>query len=113
MCEIDLDPADVWSEGPRRARKEHNCSACGDVIRVGQAYLYHFSISDREPATEKCCYRCWAAREEFAQAHGDRSFMPGMLIDMLSECIAERDPGFEHWEEVKEAILNPHLGEQK
>jgi hypothetical protein len=88
MCSIDLEPCDLWRETPRIARKPHHCSACGAAINPGDAYLDHFSLFEGETSSEAACYACWLAREEFADAHGQK-FTPSALEGMLSECYSD------------------------
>ena len=44
---IKFDRRHYWSSLYRRARRLHNCGACGEVITVGQTYLY-FVPRERE-----------------------------------------------------------------
>lgn len=86
MCSIDLEPCDLWRETPRIARKPHRCSACGAAIHPGTAYLDHFSLFEGVSSSESACFTCWLAREEFADAHGQR-FPPSALADLLADCL--------------------------
>lgn len=107
MCAIDLDPCDVWLEKPRLARKAHLCDGCGTTIKPRSPYLVHFDVFEGAPNSEKCCYRCWLAREEFAEAHG-QSFTPSSIEPMLDECISGADPGdpeTKRWRRLQRSVL--------
>jgi hypothetical protein len=39
MCCTDVEPADVWNERHRRARKKRQCTECRGPIRTGERYL--------------------------------------------------------------------------
>ena len=44
----------------RKARKEHDCCACGRVIRPGQRYANVFTVYDGNAETFKRCGACEA-----------------------------------------------------
>lgn len=59
---VDLDDCDgwcpVWEEEVRRARKEHRCDACGEIIRRGDRYGSTRSLYDGSWQTTCRCARC-------------------------------------------------------
>ena len=111
MCDIDLEPCDVWSEVERTARKAHRCSACGGPIRSGERYTVHFSKYEGEVCSAKMCVACGAARQEFAEAHGSdygsaSLCQPPALVGFLRDCIADGDDESEtRWKPMLTAIL--------
>lgn len=113
MCELNLDICSVYLEKPVRARKPHRCDGCGRMIAIGEPYLTVFTVFDGSADTSTGCFGCWAAREQFAEAHGE-SFPPGQIQDMLLDCIGEKEPGWETWRDVlaqvqaKHPALEPH-----
>ena len=106
MCELEVDDyCAVWSEFPRMARKEHECDACGAVIPRRSAYLVHFNVYEGYPSREKSCFACWAAREEFADAH-KQSCTPSSLVERLEECIEYGDEDdAKRWQPILESVL--------
>lgn len=54
----DGDRPEFYSETIRRARKEHECSACGDVIPRGHIYSYTIGKWYGDVQTTKRCLRC-------------------------------------------------------
>lgn len=110
MCSTgDLEPCAVWQEFPRRARKPHACGPCDSIIPPGDYYLVHFSIFDGEVTSEKVCFACWWAREDFCRAHGDgQLFQPSGLISALQDCVGENDDPEDRWRPVLAAILRRH-----
>lgn len=104
MCSLDLDPCAVWSETPRRARRAHECTACGVAIQPGEAYLSHFSVFEGCPSTEKMCFACWLARGQFAEAHG-QSFPPSALLEQLHDCIGANDDEEDEWRPIYANVL--------
>lgn len=106
MCEISLEPAEVWNETPRKARKKHECSSCGGVIQPKETYSVHFSLCDGEPRSEKICEPCRQAREEFSDAHEALTPTPSYFPRMLGECVAEGDPESEkRWKPMLAALV--------
>lgn len=51
---------DVYSETTRKARKHHQCCACGDHIGPNDAYTVCVTIFDGSAQTIKRCLRCQA-----------------------------------------------------
>ena len=105
MCDIDLEPCEVWRETRRRARKAHRCSCCRVEIPAGEMYCDHFSVYEGDGRREKLCLVCHADRERFADAHGGMICMPDHLPDMLADCIAEGDEESEQmWKPMLDRI---------
>lgn len=105
MCSFgELDPCSVWRETPHIARKEHHCGGCGGRIRPGEAYLSHFSIFEGDATSQACCFPCWVAREDFSREHDGNYFVPGMLAEVLGECVAEGDEGSQRWQNHLDAL---------
>lgn len=104
MCYIDLEPCAMWSESPVFARKTHECSACQSAITKGDPYLKHANVFDGEFTSEKMCFPCWFAREQFAEAHG-QSFVPSALISMLRDCVGKNDDEDDVWRPVLASVL--------
>lgn len=69
MCDVyDSNPpiAEEW----RKAKKEHKCYACREIIRIGDRY--HFiAQKDDEFFTVKHCARCWTMGEAILEAGSD------------------------------------------
>lgn len=82
MCS-DLDRCPVWNETWRRARKDHRCGACGEIIPTGHTYMYVSAVQDHRAWSHKSCARCWKMYEEILR-YGD-------------ECLVTLDCG-ESWE---------------
>ena len=57
-CYCDADPADVWNEKRRKARKNHVCSECGETIEPKEEYTYISCLSDGDWGTFKLCEYC-------------------------------------------------------
>lgn len=87
MCEIDLEPADVFLDTSHKARKEHRCACCGGPIARGERYLRHFQVFEGTAISERCCAACAADREAFADADGHGFSAPSYFPEMLSNCI--------------------------
>jgi len=54
---------DVYDERFPRARKEHECEACGETIRAGDQYARVAIVFDRSAETVKRCMRCQRLHE--------------------------------------------------
>lgn len=97
MCDYDQDDygGEVCTlyinKWVRAARKEHLCRSCGVTVKAGERYMRHFNLYDGEVTTEKVCFVCGDAIEEFGRLH---SFVPGTPGDtprILEECIENGD----------------------
>lgn len=64
MCDGYVE---AWSESRPKARKDHKCHECGDVIPKGTHYLYATYIWEGEPHTYKCCDRCVAVKKHMEE----------------------------------------------
>lgn len=79
MCESDEYAAYVTKAWPR-ARKQHTCCACHDVIEPG--YLYHHTkvgMRGEPPEEYKHCARCYAICMALWKAGAD-------AVDLTLDC---------------------------
>ena len=59
MCDFEYDEScPVWSEEHRTARRQHECSGCGEVISPGHSYTRTAVLWDGSWGTWKHCLRC-------------------------------------------------------
>jgi hypothetical protein len=104
MCELELEPCEVWRETYRTARKEHRCSSCGGPIRGGEKYRDHFSIFEGHRTSQRACATCAADMDAFGKEHGTWP-IPSHLAETLQECIADGDEESERvWKPMLEAL---------
>lgn len=88
MCYVD-DPAEVWNETERTARKSHRCCECGGHIPAGRRYLYFSGIHDGTPFSEHMHAECAALwRFVVKEVCGGEG---GMMLGGLGEEIAQRE----------------------
>jgi hypothetical protein len=98
MCDFeDFDPCDVWREKPVIARKPHRCSCCSIRIAPKNAYMSHFSVAEGDTCSEAMCVACWAARDEFSNAHGGNMPTPGYFWELLRDCVDESGSTRKYW----------------
>lgn len=55
----------------RRAKIEHHCSCCREVIRRGDLYINEFSVFDGNSHTTKRCLRCQTIYDHLIERHAD------------------------------------------
>lgn len=89
MCSIDLDTCDVFTDTPRKARKEHRCDCCRRIVLKGETYFKHFSLYEGHVTDEKCCKDCNDDRDEFAAAPGHMNCNPSSFMTVLHDCVVE------------------------
>ena len=58
MCDEVDEYAEVWNQRVRKARREHQCCACGEIIRKGDHYHYTSGIFGARAFDYKHCVRC-------------------------------------------------------
>ena len=108
MCELDLEPCEVWNQTERTARKPHRCDCCRRPIGQGQRYVNTFWKFEGEVGTAKACADCQVDIKAFAAAHGGSQFMPDYFVDVLKECIWDGDPESESvWKPMLERVRRP------
>jgi hypothetical protein len=56
----ECEPADVYRNDRRTARKEHRCDACCEDIKIGDQYHVIVSVYDGTANSWKRCLRCEA-----------------------------------------------------
>lgn len=85
ICEpIDADDiCNVWSITWQKARKEHSCCECQDVIAPGQRYQRIFAMFDGEITVYKTCEFCANEFKRIEDKWRDRCFVKGDLACMV------------------------------
>lgn len=61
------EPVDVHAFHWPKARKQHECDACHETIRVGDKYVTETMLFDGAWETVKRCLRCEAIRKHLAK----------------------------------------------
>jgi hypothetical protein len=70
MCDV-YDPAEPIADEWRKARKEHRCFACREIIRKGDRYHLIAQKDDGEFGVFKHCARCWEMGNALLRAGSD------------------------------------------
>ena len=70
---------DVWNVTWRRARKEHKCCECGEIINIGERYEYTFTVYEGAAASHKTCEFCAKEWKRILEKHPDLMQMEGGL----------------------------------
>lgn len=105
MCELmELEPAGVWVESKRKARKLHRCDCCLGRIEKGSFYFKHFSVLGGYATSEKICEGCYGDRAEFAAEHNSLVPTPSYFREMLNECIYEDRKYSQPWRLIRMRI---------
>jgi hypothetical protein len=104
MCEIDLEPCDVFAETYHVARKIHRCSCCGGSIQPGARYLRTFGIFEGDMFVERGCLACGKEIARFSRAHEGIRFTPGTLDFVLEECIENEPESAKPWRAMQARI---------
>ena len=83
---VDVDHFSTnLSQSHPRARKEHRCGECREIIAKGEVYLREVNIHDGRVITDKTCQACVGIRNEFFKD----GYYYGEVVDMLYEHIHE------------------------
>lgn len=89
--EDNYDPAEIFDEEIRTARKEYKCCECNSVIQKGQKYQYVHGMWGGEWSTFKTCIPCATIRKQIFC-----SWTYGYLWSDLIQYMADSTP----WDEV-------------
>lgn len=86
MCDV-IEPS-AYVERVRRARKQHRCCECGDIIHIAELYVYASGVWDGYARSYKTCRRCATARDK---AIGTTRFVDacGPAFGALADWFAE------------------------
>lgn len=57
-CYCDYDPADVWNEKKRVARKTYTCYECREKIEPGDEYVYISYLAEGSWSHHRICEYC-------------------------------------------------------
>lgn len=86
MCSCDAEPAKVWTECDRKARKPYWCEECRAPIAVGAVYRYVTALHDGSWETYRFCLRCAQLGSDFNRVDSDGCWPLGGLIEAVFEC---------------------------
>lgn len=86
MCDVDADLCPVWRETPRKARKQHTCTGCGELISPGHRYIATASMYDGNWSDWKHCVRCSALFDAIAAKSREASGSYVVAIDPGFAC---------------------------
>lgn len=81
ICSFDYDPASVYHEKIRKARKEHICCECRETIKPGEKYEHVSGCWDGSWSTYKTCLVCLNIRKDLCCG----SWLFGELRDAIWE----------------------------
>jgi hypothetical protein len=84
-CELDYGDygqVDIIENRTVKARKEHICTECKDIINIGDKYERTKYSFDGDFMTNKCCYACLEIRYKFCVG----AYPIGWMYDELRNC---------------------------
>lgn len=89
MC-FDGEPPDFYCESIKKAKKEHVCFECRNIIKKKDSYIYVSGKWNGEMDSFKFCQKCWAIRDEIEKhemkegCYGIEASVPfGMLMEVI------------------------------
>ncbi len=108
MGDVD-DPVTLLSEKEVKARKEHKCYECGEVIPVMAHYWREVYVFEGEITSHKTCLVCKSIRDVFFcdgwAYHGIREALEDHLRDTGVEDVCFGKDILELTPEAKETVL--------
>lgn len=78
----DCEPWKFFSRLDRRARKDHECSACCETIRRGDVYSEATYLADQTPDRSRHCLRCVALSSRIGEEHRRRRTGCAPAVDL-------------------------------
>ena len=75
------EPYDAYSCRTIKARKTHECSACGGVIEPKHRYVKIGMVYDGSASTVKRCLRCEAIHTHLSTLGRDQDLYPAERLD--------------------------------
>jgi uncharacterized protein with PIN domain len=82
LCDVGVDDfAEMIETRVNKARKEHKCHECQELIKPGEKYLVEKEVFDGRLSTHKTCLRCKEVRDAYLSA-----FYWGRVWEDLREC---------------------------
>jgi hypothetical protein len=89
VCDIDLEPCEVWKETKiGKARKAHKCDCCHGPIRVGEPYTKLFTVYEGDASSEKSCSACDDDVATFQDDHTVRG-VPSYMPELYQQCVQD------------------------
>lgn len=83
ICNYDYEGFDYVNIVIRKARREHVCCECKEIIKVGSNYQYVHGVYDAHWYTYKTCQRCVTIRDDYCSS----GFVYGWLYEQIGECL--------------------------
>lgn len=71
MCDCDCEPPKLYEEREQRARKEHKCCECRQIIKIGEKYHSAGGIWVDRFSRYKWCANCDALRRTWFEQTDD------------------------------------------
>ncbi len=72
-----------------RARKEHRCYECRDVIKVGDEYFKEATVHDEQFIEYKTCEHCYSLRQVFFSDGWYWGMLWEMFTEFVNDCAGE------------------------
>ena len=81
----DYDAPKLYEEKIVKARKEHKCSECCEVIMIGDRYMLHVGLWDDHWSKYKTCPGCMEIIADARKEDSDFAYAFSQLFTCLSE----------------------------
>jgi hypothetical protein len=90
MCECDIDNyTQAYIEVVRKARKDHSCYECGNVITKGDKYTICSGVNDHRGFSYKWCHDCATKKNLMCSIERGFCWIFGDLLTCIEECRRE------------------------
>lgn len=76
---------EFYNSTQRKARKEHKCDLCGQVIRKGEKYIRHSGKYDGDLFDDKYHLTCKNIIDAYCSDQGDREYCNDIVQDWLHD----------------------------
>jgi hypothetical protein len=82
-CDVGVDDfSTMIDDRINKARKEHKCGECHEVINIGDKYNTQKEVHDGDFSTHKTCIPCMEVRDTYLT----RGYFWGQIWEDLREC---------------------------
>lgn len=74
---------EIYTENHPKARKEHVCHICGNIIHKGEQYSRESGKWDNEFFDRCTCKKCYVYRDEYLEDSWDDTYDRQCIYDLL------------------------------